>query len=462
MPLNFEDNNADDNNQVIRMEDKEFDSLFEGSGSTRTPGANDLKGTKQNIEKDEDDDQEDTDANDRKGKKGNTSKKKTESKAEEDNFEFLSLGDKDLDEELKKAGGKKHKELDDEEDEEEDDKKSDKNKDRKKQVRSEDDDNQGDEGDTDNDKKGDEEDDEEEDEDEETQKAPGKILKRTVDFMVEKGIWADFKGREELTEIDADTYAHLATQQDRYRVEKVLDEMIDETGPAGKAIINHIRNGGDPEEVIDIFKERKAIESIDIANEAGQRQVVTMQLESIGWKPEKIAKHIKRLEDDNELEDEAKEAQELLKKNNEKNLNEVNKRAALEKKQREDDDRAYMQSLENTLNKRTDLTKEERSLIKKNLLEYNVTLPGSTQKVNQFYLAFAKMQKDPNEYIDLVQFVLDKKKYLEKQGVVKKNKTVDEKFDFMKSSNKGTKTGTRSAEVTRRDSKKVTELDFGF
>jgi hypothetical protein len=44
----------------------------------------------------------------------------------------------------------------------------------------------------------------------------------------------------------------------------MFEELLDSTGVYGKAIIGHIKNGGNPDEIIDIFKEQKALQSLDL------------------------------------------------------------------------------------------------------------------------------------------------------------------------------------------------------
>ncbi len=86
------------------------------------------------------------------------------------------------------------------------------------------------------------------------------ILKNTVNFLIEKGIWQDFDGRDDL-ELDEETYAELAVKQDEARLTDKFNELVDSTGDYGEAIISHIKNGGNPDEIIDIFKEQKQVGS---------------------------------------------------------------------------------------------------------------------------------------------------------------------------------------------------------
>jgi hypothetical protein len=85
-------------------------------------------------------------------------------------------------------------------------------------------------------------------------------------------------------------------EQDRLRVEGMFGELVDSTGPFGKAIIDFVKNGGNPDEIIDLFKEQKQVESISIENADGQKDIIKHYYsEVLGWKPEKIEKYLSGL-----------------------------------------------------------------------------------------------------------------------------------------------------------------------
>ena len=107
----------------------------------------------------------------------------------------------------------------------------------------------------------DEEDDDEEDDTKKDKSETSSVLKQTVEFLISSGQWQDFDGREDL-EYDDDTFGKLALAQNNAKVTKMFEELVDSTGDYGKAIIGHIKSGGNPDEIIDIFKEQKYLENM--------------------------------------------------------------------------------------------------------------------------------------------------------------------------------------------------------
>lgn len=288
----------------------------------------------------------------------------------------------------------------------------------------------------------------------------GSVLKSTVEYLIQSGLWEDFEGREEL-DVTEETYAKLVAEQDKRRVQGMFEELVDSTGPFGKAIIDYVKNGGNPDEIIDLFKEQKQVESINIEQADGQKDLVKhYYTEVMGWKPEKAEKYISNLMMQNELENEAQEVQELFKSYYKKEADRLNKeREDFAEKQKEAEI-AFETNIKTAIKDRKDLTPGEKKTIEDYLLTYDQRLPNGNM-VNKFYVNFAKMQQNPQDYIDLVAFVMDKQKFLQKVSTTEKTKATAEAFKFIKgngavSSKKGT-----GYEQTKKN-EKVSSFDWGF
>jgi hypothetical protein len=94
------------------------------------------------------------------------------------------------------------------------------------------------------------------------------------------------------------------------------------------------------------------------------------------------------------------------------------------------------------------------------LLAYDQRLPNGNM-VNKFYVNFAKMQANPQDYIDLVLFTMDKNKFVQKVATNEKSKAAAEAFKFIKGNGAvSTKKGTTHEKIEKE--KKVTSFDWGI
>jgi len=294
----------------------------------------------------------------------------------------------------------------------------------------------------------------------ESQPEVAPILKSTVDYLIQTGIWEDFEGREEL-DVTEEVYAKLVQAQDTARVESLFSEMVDSTGPFGKAIIDFVKTGGNPDDIIDLFKEQKSIEAIGIDDAEGQKEMVKHYYsEILGWKPESIEKHLSRLLLSNELEDHAKEVKEMFTQHYKKEADRLNAT------RKEEDDRqraaevAFEGNIKNTVKERKDLTPSEKKTVEDYLLSYDQKLPNG-KLVNKFYVNFAKMQANPADYVDLVLFVMNKEKFINKVATTEKSKAAAEAFKFIKG-NGAVSTKKGSTYDQHKKNEKVSTFDWGI
>lgn len=303
------------------------------------------------------------------------------------------------------------------------------------------------------------EDKEKKDEKETANEGVSEVLKNTVEYLINSGQWSDFEGREDL-EITEEVYSELAAKQNQLAAYDIVNELIDNTGSYGKAIISHIKNGGNPDEVIDIFKAQKEVDSIDTADENGKKVLIEKYYKDIlKWKPEKVAKTINRLVEDNEVDTEFTEVQEMYESHHKQqlaNLEEETKAAESEKKRKQE---TFSNNIKEVINSNADLTSKEKAFITSSILELKHNL-GNGQKVNDFYLKFAEVQGDPNSYIELVRFVMDMDGYKNKIKTKEETNANKKAFSFIKGNKSVAKAG--SAPVTINDKRETTNSGTNF
>lgn len=286
------------------------------------------------------------------------------------------------------------------------------------------------------------------------------VLKNTVDYLVQQGVWDDFENREEM-ELDEEAYAKLVVEQDKRRVQGMFDEMVDSTGPFGKAIIDFVKNGGNPDEIIDLFKEQKQVAAIGIDSIDGQKEILKhYYTEVMGWKPEKTERYISNLVLADELEDEAKDVKESLNSFYQKEAKRLNSEREAHAARQQEAEEAFESNIRSAIKERKDLSPTERKLVEDQLLRYDQKLPNGNM-VNKFYVNFAKMQANPADYIELVLFVNDKQKYTEKVATREKTKAAAGAFQFIKGNGAvSSKKGSSYEQVRKND--KISGFDWGL
>lgn len=283
------------------------------------------------------------------------------------------------------------------------------------------------------------------------------VLKNTVDYLVNKGLWKDFDGREDL-DIDADTYAELAAKQEEAKIDDMFSELVDSTGAYGKAIISHIKNGGNPDEIIDIFKEQKQVQKVDVTDDNSAVSLIEKYYsEEVGWSKAKIDRYINGLKaDEDGIQEEAKELQTKYDAIYEEQIQQVTENEKKQQTERKRIQQEYMDTLSTTIDTFETFTDKEKRLVKDSVLKFNKKLDDGTA-VNDFYLKFYEIQKNPKDYVELIHFVMDKKGYQEKFNKKAETKATDKAWNFVKGNGSVKKTGSQ---IAQRDNEKNSKIDF--
>jgi hypothetical protein len=323
---------------------------------------------------------------------------------------------------------------------------------KKKKEETSDDDDQDDESDDDNDdedqdNEDEDKDDDEKDKDDENEKDSGNIdvkdfLKARVDLLIKTGKWYDFEGREDV-EWDEETFEQIETKQQEAKEAEIREEMLTSFGPYGSAIAEYAANGGDPEKLIDIFKEQQRVVALSVETEDDQKAVVLKYAtEFQKMKPKAAQTYINALIADKELETVAKDAKESMEKelkDQEDALQQeqADVKAANEAKVKSDL-QEFSQKVTQVLNSRTDISPEEKKELSKVLTKFDKKLKNGVP-VNEFYFKFAEFKKDLPNYIEFVRFVLDPKKFIKSKENKGKTDANEKAFKLVRTGNKSKK-----------------------
>lgn len=240
------------------------------------------------------------------------------------------------------------------------------------------------------------------------------ILKAKYEGLVERGIWEplDDESLEEF-EWTEDNYGKLTEQQAIWAVEKKWDEKVSSYGYYGTAILEHIENGGNPEDVISLFKEMKEVKDIDTSTDEGKIALLEKYyVDELGWSKNKFKRTVDILVDNNELDEEVEFVNSKI-EDSIKTRVEAEKKQALEARQKQEElQRNFAMNVQKTVTSRQDISKKEQQEILDSLLRYDKKLPDG-RIVNQFTIDFMEVQKDMDSYIDFVRFIKNPKKFKE-------------------------------------------------
>lgn len=426
-------------------------------------------GETKSVKKDEKNNGKSNDKKDEKPNPDKTDKSKSKKDKSDPEKKVTVLSKTDLEEAF---GDEAEEEEEDSDDEKTDDKKDKikpgKSKDKKS---SKDDENQKDDDEDesddkvnldndDKDEEGTKGDDDEKSDDEANEVTVEDFLKSRVNFLIKKGEWAKFDGWEDVN-WDEDTFAEIELKQREFKREQIREELLDSFGPYGRDIADYTSKGGDPEQLIDIFKEQQRIESLSLETEEGQKAVVyKYATEYLEMKPDKARKHIDRLIADKELEADATEYKTKMEidiKAQEKALKSNQDKIALDQQQKiKEGIVKFSKEVSTLVNSMDDADADEKKELIKVLTKFDNKLENGTS-VNDFYFKMAEFRKDLPNYLQLVRFVLNPKKYLKQIKNKEKTETSEKDFKLIRTSNKAKKIlSAEGSRFNKDDSKKST------
>lgn len=245
--------------------------------------------------------------------------------------------------------------------------------------------------------------------------------------MVSDGVWEEVELPENV-EWNADTFKKVQLSQTSAQYKDLLDK----TGPYGKAIIEYEKNGGNPGELLNLFREQRQVQEFDIANPEGQEEFMRAYYMAQGNSEKSIDRKIKALQDQGPevFEEEAKENKSLWDVQYEKEIENIQKEQLVQARELQESARKHQRLIQDTLIADTEVTPKERKDLASYMLEYNQEYHG--KQVSQFYVDMSEIQKDPVNYVELAKFIKGVKTGEYKKKVETKAKREVTAATFMK------------------------------
>lgn len=260
-------------------------------------------------------------------------------------------------------------------------------------------------------------------------------FKNLVDHFVDSGKWVDFEGREDIEEVSEEDFLKISEQQDEFRVNSKFNDVLDKTGNYGKAIIEFEKNGGNPAQLLELFREQRDIQNVDLSEPDNQEEVIKAYYEAQGEDDEWIKDYIESLKDrgDEAFKKDAEKKHAKLLDVNKAEVAQVQQQQAGYKREQEEAQKFFQTNTRKAIHSKEDWSNAEKKDLEKFLLSYDKRLQDG-RVVNSLFLKMTEIQQDPAKYIEFAKFIQDMDKY--KEGVKKQaeKETVKKQWKLMKDS----------------------------
>jgi hypothetical protein len=255
-------------------------------------------------------------------------------------------------------------------------------------------------------------------------------LKAYYDMMVEAKVWGEVEVPD-----DAKWDLELIKEIQALQVSHQYQDLLDRKGPYGKAIVEYEDNGGNPSDLIDLFREQRTVRQFDVSTPEGQEEFLTSYFEAQNYSTKSTDRLIKSLIDQggDALKEEAEEKKALWDKDYEAEIEATKQQQALAAKQMEEHARNFNKVMSEAITSDPDLTPKERRELATYILDYSHKY--GSQRVNQFYVDAAEIQKDPAAYIELAKFMKGLKDGTYKKKIADTSKKEANAKTFMKVKN---------------------------
>ncbi len=272
--------------------------------------------------------------------------------------------------------------------------------------------------------------------------------------MVAQGLWKEVEVPEG-TEWSKETFLQVQKLQTTSQYEDLLSR----TGTYGKAIIEFEQNGGNPKELLDLFRDQREVQEFDLSDAESQETFLRAYLEAQGNSQKSIDRQVKALQDQgpDAVKEEAEEKKAIWDDQYKQEIEARKNEQALYSKQMEDAQKKFQSTIEATLTADADVTPKERRDLQTYMLNFTQAFHG--KNVSQFYVDMAEIQKDPKNYIELAKFIKGLKTGEYTKKVVDKVKKEVSANSYLKIKNGTTVKPTASGTPGLTDSKGSSFLD---
>lgn len=269
-----------------------------------------------------------------------------------------------------------------------------------------------------------------EEEEKETEKITSDKVeyKAISDFLIESGIWKDFEGKEDF-EFNEESFQTMWEAQAKNQAAEILQEEKAQFGDTANQFIDYLKSGGTVDTFVENYSQQLDIQSIDITDEDGQEKIVKEYYESIGWKPEKIKKHIERIKDEVELKEEAEDCKSKLVEAIASEREEMIKEQEAIQKDKKLKFERFNKAVRETFYKDTTLAEREKKDLDKFVFDYKYQ-DQAGNRYSEFATKWNEINSDPTKYAKFLKFVKNFDSFEDKKETAKEENRKN--FSFLK------------------------------
>ena len=248
-------------------------------------------------------------------------------------------------------------------------------------------------------------------------------------FVADK-VWGEVDVPEDF-KWDAEGFKQIQALQSKTQYEDLLDK----TGTYGKAIIEFEKNGGNPGEILTLFREQRTIQDFDVSTPEGQEDFLQSYLKAQDYSEKSIERTLKALIDQGgtALKEEAEEKKALWDTQYNEEIEQTQRQQALAASKAAEQARNFNKNISDVLTADPEATTKDRRELSNYILNYSQKFKG--HDVSQFYLDMTEIQKDPTSYVELAKFIKGLKNGDYKQKIADKTKKEVSARTFMKVKN---------------------------
>lgn len=226
-----------------------------------------------------------------------------------------------------------------------------------------------------------------------------------------------------------------------------------------KLLIELAENGGNLKELSKLYAERQEILEHDISTEEGQSEIVKQYYKSIGKTDDWVKRHIARLKSDEDLASEAEEVKESfqLKKKEEADKKALSEQKEIKRKEEEKINKINM--LGGSFIKQGLSQKAAATAVDYVYKEAYKTKDGTL--LTEFDKKIIDVKNNPDELLELIQFLNNKEKYLQLKTSKEITKKTETTFKDILKNNVNKKVGNVDTGVEKQvKTKALTLNDF--
>lgn len=257
------------------------------------------------------------------------------------------------------------------------------------------------------------------DEEEEEKPKKGKNYLELAKTLVEVGEWEDFELEEGVEELTEEDFKALKKEQTKLKKEKTLEAL----DPDEKEFLDFKKKGGNIETYIQTLSLKNQAQNLDIETEEGKKTAIYAYYKNVvGWSDEKVLKHIGRVIEDLELDDEAEMAKGKIEEITAKQHQDLIERQNKIIEERENAKKAYKDGVNSKLKEKG----VEKTLATKIVKAYTEEDDKGFTEIDRKYL---ELRNNPDLAEELYFFMTDINTYKEKIATKKAN---EEKLDTFK------------------------------